>query len=224
MDRATVERWKKKHKSLRNALRSPNGAGPEVLGVLVSLAERRKDSNFVGEWLKDNPWTCQISASEGVRVARAAQRLSVLDLGFVPDELYDQVFKQIHHVRWKKSTVSSTVNIRANIRAVRIGFVVFCETENGFQRFDRTITGTAGRSQGWKRCIGVSRLRWRRVQKTAGRFRTGKSVSCRVRTPGRGRQSVSRGWSRFEVISHRDREFAVRDSEGFTFSIDLLLL
>jgi hypothetical protein len=65
VDRATVDGWEKKREALQNALRSPNGAGPEVLGVLVSLAERRKDSDIVSEWLKDKPWTCVISASGG---------------------------------------------------------------------------------------------------------------------------------------------------------------
>jgi hypothetical protein len=75
LDRATVERWKKKHKTLRNALRSPNGAGPEVLGVLVSLAERRKDSDIISEWLRDNPWTC-VSSALGRRLARSGSTSS----------------------------------------------------------------------------------------------------------------------------------------------------
>jgi hypothetical protein len=63
VDRATVDNWEKKRKALQNALRSSNGAGPEVLGVLVSRAERHNDSDAVSEWLKDKPWTCVISAS-----------------------------------------------------------------------------------------------------------------------------------------------------------------
>jgi hypothetical protein len=65
VDRATVDDWENKRRVLQNALQSTNGAGPAVLGVLVSLAERRKDSDVVSEWLKDKPWTCVISASGG---------------------------------------------------------------------------------------------------------------------------------------------------------------
>jgi hypothetical protein len=65
VDRAAVDGWEKKREALQNALQSPNGAGPEVMVVLVSLTERRKDRDIVSEWSKDNPWTCVISASGG---------------------------------------------------------------------------------------------------------------------------------------------------------------
>jgi hypothetical protein len=65
VDRATVDNFERKRRALQKALQSPNGVRPEVLGVLVSLAERRKDSDIVSQWLKDKPWTCVISASGG---------------------------------------------------------------------------------------------------------------------------------------------------------------